>query len=133
MHAVSPALVLVLGTLTIVLRNPTFLKWKPTIFLWAIGLMSVASLRIGRAPLVQRIMAPLVTRGDALPASLWQRLSWLWGAFFALLGTLNLYVAFHLSEQAWVNFKVFGLTAAFLIFSMVQALWLSARTETLAA
>jgi intracellular septation protein len=133
MHAASTALVWVLGTLTLLLHNPNFLKWKPTIFLWAIGLMSVASLWVGRTPLAQRLMAPLVTGGEDLPRSLWQRLSWVWGGFFAALGTLNLYFAFRLSEQSWVNFKVFGLTAAFLVFSMAQALWLSARTETLTA
>lgn len=129
MHAISTALVLVLGATTLILHDPSFLKWKPTIFMWIVGLMSVGSLWIGRQPLAQRLLAPLVTGGAQLPVGLWRRLSWVWGGFFALLGAANLWVAFRLSEQTWVNFKVFGLTAAFLAFSMVQALWLTARTE----
>ena len=31
-----------------------------------------------------------------------------WAAFFAAMGVLNLYVAYNYSEEAWVNFKLFG-------------------------
>jgi intracellular septation protein A len=30
----------------------------------------------------------------------------------------------------WVNFKVIGITAAFVVLGMLQALWLSSRTQT---
>jgi len=53
--------------------------------------------------------------------------------FYAALGGLNLWVAFNASESAWVNFKVFGLTAAMFVFALLQALWLSSRTQTLPA
>ena len=49
--------------------------------------------------------------------------------FYALLGALNLFVAFNSSERAWVNFKLFGLTAATALFMMVQVLWLTRRVE----
>ncbi len=58
--------------------------------------------------------------------ALWRRLNWLWIGFYALLGVLNLVVAFNASERAWVNFKVFGLTAATFVFIGAQVAWLVA-------
>jgi intracellular septation protein len=43
------------------------------------------------------------------------------------LGGVNLYVAFHFSESTWVNFKVYGMTAATMVFAMGHAYWLSSR------
>jgi intracellular septation protein len=133
MHLISTALVLALGTATLILRDPRFLKWKPTIFLWVIALASIGSTWIGSVPLAQRLLAPMINGSQALPRTMWLRLNWIWALFYGLLGTLNLWVAYSVSERAWVNFKVFGLTAAFFVFAMAQALWLSARTEALTA
>ena len=133
MHMISTALVLALGTATLILRDPRFLKWKPTIFLWVIALASIGSTWIGSVPLAQRLLAPMINGSQALPRTMWLRLNWIWALFYGLLGTLNLWVAYSVSERAWVNFKVFGLTAAFFVFAMAQALWLSARTEALTA
>jgi len=133
MHLISAALVLVLGSATLILRDPRFIKWKPTIFLWVISLASLGSAWIGNTPLAQRLLAPIVAGSEALPRALWLRLNWIWAGFYGLLGALNLWVAYNVSERVWVNFKVFGLTAAFFLFAMIQALWLTARTEALAA
>ena len=51
-----------------------------------------------------------------------------WAAFFAGLGALNLYVAFRMSEGAWVNFKVYGLTALLFVFGVAQALYITRRS-----
>jgi intracellular septation protein len=133
LHLIGTILVLVLGSATLILRDPRFLKWKPTILLWAIALVSAASTWIGSAPLAQRLLLPLVEGSASLPRALWLRLSWIWAGFYAALGGLNLWVAFNASESAWVNFKVFGLTAAMFVFALLQALWLSSRTQTLPA
>ena len=79
------------------------------------------------------LLAPLVAGSEAVPRTLWLRLNGIWVVFYGLLGALNLWVAYSLTERAWVNFKVFGLTAAFMAFAIAQALWLAARTETLTA
>ena len=133
MHLVSAVLVLLLGSATLILRDPRFLKWKPTIFLWLVGLASFASPWIGRTPLAQRLLAPMVSGSETVSRATWLKLNWLWVAFFALLGGLNLWVATRASENAWVNFKVIGISAAFALFAIAQALWLAARTEAMAA
>ena len=126
----STLLVLALGGATLLLHDPRFLKWKPTIFLWLVAVASGLSSRIGRAPLAQRLLQPLVPESASLPLALWRRLNWVWVSFYALLGAANLAVAYGAAERVWVNFKVFGLTAAFMLFAMLQALWLSTRTQS---
>jgi intracellular septation protein len=129
MHLLSAALVLLLGTATLVLRDARFLKWKPTIFLWLVAVAAAGSGWIGEAPLAQRLLSPMLNTGAQLSRALWLRLNWLWVAFYALLGAANLWVARNASEQVWVNFKVFGLTAAFLVFAVLQAAWLSSHAQ----
>jgi intracellular septation protein len=49
------------------------------------------------------------------PEEVWFKLNKLWIAYFVLLGGINLFVAFSLSEALWIKFKVFGnLTLTFL-------------------
>ncbi len=43
-----------------------------------------------------------------LPAKIWHRLNFAWVAFFAVMGLINLWVAYSFSTSAWVNFKLFG-------------------------
>jgi len=133
MHVASAVLVLLLGGATLVLRDTRFLKWKPTVFLWLVAVSAVGSAWFGKAPLAQRLLQPLIAGSASLPRRIWQRLNWLWAGFYALLGCLNLVVADLASERTWVEFKVFGITAAFLVFAMVQAAWLAARAEAIGA
>jgi intracellular septation protein len=127
LHALSAALVLLLGGATLILRDARFLKWKPTIFLWLVALASAGSVWIGRAPLAQRLLQPLLKEAAPVSRRTWVQLNWLWVLFYALLGALNLWVADVASERAWVNFKVFGMTAALAVFAVAQAAWLAAR------
>ncbi|HEX4023589.1 MAG TPA: septation protein IspZ [Steroidobacteraceae bacterium] len=133
LHLASALLVLLLGGATLLLRDPRFLKWKPTVFLWLVAASALGSAWIGKTPLAQRLLQPLIEHSDALPRRLWLRLNWFWVLFCAALGCLNLAVADLASERAWVKFNVFGLSAAFIVFAMVQGAWLAARTEALNA
>jgi intracellular septation protein len=45
------------------------------------------------------------------------------------MGALNIYVAFQFSEDAWVNFKLFGTTALLIVFVIAQGVWLSKHME----
>ena len=132
LHLVSALLVLLLGGATLISRDTRFLKWKPTIFFWLVAASAAVSVWIGESPLAQRLLQPLLNRSELLPRSIWLTLNWLWVAFFGLLGAVNLAVASYLSEHVWVDFKVFGLSAALIAFALAQAAWLAARIESLA-
>lgn len=58
------------------------------------------------------------------PDSVWDRLNLGWVGFFFACGLLNLYVAFHLSQETWVNFKVFGLLGMTVVFTLISGVYL---------
>ncbi|MFP3244861.1 MAG: septation protein IspZ, partial [Paraburkholderia sp.] len=71
--------------------------------------------------LIEAMMGKQIT----LPHRIWGQLSVIWAVFFVLLGILNLFVAYHFSTDAWVNFKLFGATGCLVVFIVGQSLWLS--------
>lgn len=98
---------LVLGGLTLALRDPDFIKLKPTIVfaIFAAGL--VGSHFVGPRVLLARMLHPLLP----FPEPLFRRLNLLWGGYFAVQAVLNLYVAQTYPEGTWVQFKIFGFAA----------------------
>ena len=48
-----------------------------------------------------------------------------WIGFFAVMGVLNLYVAYNFSTDTWVNFKLFGGIGLMLVFVIGQAILLA--------
>jgi intracellular septation protein len=125
MQLLSTMLILVFGTATLLLRDPRFLKWKPSILMWLMAAAFLVSHWVGKGPLAQRFMQAAVPEGLSLKPRQWSRLNLAWVAYFSLLGAANYWFAFHHSEAAWVKFKVYGLTAALMAFAFGQALWLS--------
>ena len=125
MHALSALLVLVLGGATLLLHNRLFIQWKPTELFWVVSAAFVASFWVGERTLTQRFLEPALAGRVPVSAPQWRRMN-LWSAvFYALLGALNLAVAYGASERSWVYFKLFGLAVLTFAFVMLQVLWLS--------
>jgi intracellular septation protein len=80
---------LLLGGLTLLLQDRSFIMWKPSVLNWLFGLVLLASQFIGRKPILQRLMGDQIDLDDRI----WQRLNLAWALFFLALGFLNLYVA----------------------------------------
>lgn len=125
MHAASTLLVFVFGTATLVLHDQRFIQWKPTVFFWALALAFLGSAWIGPKPLAQRLLEAALGSAARIDRARWLRLNVAWVLFYLVLGAVNLYVAWNMSERAWVNFKVFGLTLVTLVFVTIQAVWVS--------
>jgi intracellular septation protein len=129
MHLVTLGVLVVFGGLTVLLRDDTFIKWKPTLVYWIIGVAFLASHWIGKKPLAERLLGSQID----LPGKVWARQNMSWAVFFLATGALNLYVAFYyrpeLDETArqaiWVNFKVFGLMGLTLAFTLAQGIYLA--------
>jgi intracellular septation protein len=117
---ISLALVVVLGGLTIWLHSETFIKWKPTGLYWAMGLSFLASHYIWRRNLLKLMLGEQIQ----LPDPVWARLNLAWVAFFAVMGVLNLLVAFNFETSTWVNFKLFGGTGLMLVFTVAQGFYI---------
>ena len=118
---VTFALVVLLGGATIWFHNATFIKWKPSVLYWAMGLSFWISQTIFRKNLLQTLVGEQLD----LPARAWQRLNVAWIAFFGLMGLLNLYVAYSFSTSTWASFKAFGATGLMLAFMLAQGLYMS--------
>ncbi|HWL61423.1 MAG TPA: inner membrane-spanning protein YciB [Steroidobacteraceae bacterium] len=126
MFAVSTVLVLAFGAATLLLRDPVFIQWKPSIFMWVLAAAFLGSVFIGRQPLVQRFLQQAV--GDApMSRSEWLKLNSAWILFALAVGALNLVVAFNAPESTWVNFKLFGLPVLTFVFLLGQFYWLHAK------
>lgn len=130
---VSAVLVLLLGAATLVLHDPVFLKWKPTVYFWVMAAIFLGSCWVGRMPLSQALLQAALADSAPVARSVWIKLNVAWTVFFALLGALNLYVAYRLPESTWVNFKVYGLTVLLFVFAILQALWLGRQSAKLTA
>jgi len=124
-YLASTALVLVLGGATLMLRNPLFLYWKPTVLNWAIALVFLGSQYIGEKPIVQRMMESTAE----LTTEQWRRLNSMWVLFFMLVGCINIYVAYSFSEPTWVKFKLFGMLGLTIVFVIVQTIWLTVTMD----
>jgi len=118
---ISLGLVVVLGGATVWFHNETFIKWKPSVLYWAMG----ASFWISQTFFRKNLLQALIGAQLELPAGVWQRLNFAWIAFFALMGLLNLYVAYSFSTSTWVNFKLFGGIGLMLLFTLGQGVYLS--------
>jgi len=114
---VSLAIIVVFGGATLLFRDELFIKWKPTVLYWLFAIVLLVSQRAFGKNLIRTMMGAQVS----LPEPVWLRLNSSWIGFFAVMGILNLVVAFQFSTDAWVNFKLFGSTGLMLVFVLGQA------------
>lgn len=112
------------GGLTLYFHNPIFVKWKPTIVFWIFAVIILLSQWITSKPVTQRLMEHILQGKGEVPKQVWLKLNLIWAFFFAALGGLNLYIAYSFNNDTWVNFKFYGITIAFFILSIVQAVYL---------
>jgi intracellular septation protein len=133
LHVATVAVVLVLGSATLLLHDKRFIQLKPTLLLGAAALAFLGSSFVGRRPLARRMLESVFSEPLDVTPQAWQTLNLLWAAWFALLSAANLYIAHYFTEGVWVNFKVFGITAAMILFMIPQVIWLSGKTRPVPA
>jgi intracellular septation protein len=117
---VSLGIIVVFGGATLLLRDETFIKWKPTVLYWMFAIfLAVAQL------LRRNLIRSMIGAQVQLPEPVWRKLNWSWVVFFSAMGVANLLVAFNFSTEQWVNFKLFGTTGLMLAFVLGQAVFLA--------
>ena len=121
----SLAIIVLFGGATLLLRDETFIKWKPTVLYWLFGAVLAGSTLLFRKNLIRKLMEGQIR----LPDRVWGRLNASWIGFFALMGAANLFVAYTFSTDAWVNFKLFGGMGLMLAFVVAQSLLLARHIE----
>lgn len=115
MAVVTAVVVAVFGTLTLVLRDETFIKMKPTVVNGLFALILGVGLLQGRSYIKYLIgeTLPMDDRG-------WTIFTQRWAAFFVVLAVLNEAVWRTQTDAVWVNFKTFGNLPLTLLFMLAQ-------------
>lgn len=120
MQKVTLALVLVFGTLTMLLQDERFIKWKPTVLYISMAIVLAAALWIWKKNFLQILLSSQLT----LPDAVWNRLTGIWVGYFVFMGALNGYVAAQFTTDEWVNFKLWGYVFP-LLFIVGQGLYIA--------
>ena len=120
MQWLSLGVIVVFGGATLIAQDETFIKWKPTVLYWAMG----GALLVGQVFFRRNWLQSLMKSQMALPDHAWRVMLWSWCGFFAVMGVLNIWVAYHFDTDTWVNFKLFGGMGLMLVFVLAQAMYL---------
>lgn len=113
--------VFLLGGASLVFQNDLFFKWKPSVIYWALGFGILIAGLVRRKPSLEALLG----KNMSLPQRTWFQLDYAWSAFFLLLGIVNIAVAYRFTTDTWVYFKLFGTVGAFIVFILLQMVWLS--------
>lgn len=125
MVLINTLLITFLGGLTILLKDNTFIMWKPTAIYWLFALVLIVSQLLFKKNLMKQMLGKQVTLQDHA----WNHVSMNVIIFMIGIGILNLYVAFNFDENTWVNFKLFGITFLLFIFMIYLALYISKENK----
>lgn len=115
MPLVTAVFALVFGGLTLLLRDETFIKLKPTIVNLLFAATLFAGLAAGR-PLFKVLLGGALQ----LDEEGWRILTRRWAFFFLFLAALNEVVWRSFTNDFWVSFKVFGIMPITILFTMTQ-------------
>ncbi|WP_298635393.1 inner membrane-spanning protein YciB [uncultured Umboniibacter sp.] len=100
----TTAAILILGSVTLLLRSAEFIQWKPTLVNWALALGILVPKLMGRRSWLKLAMQTQMS----LPNPVWSKLEWTWVVYLSFVGALNLAVAYNFSEATWVDFKFYS-------------------------
>ncbi|KHL25620.1 septation protein A [Croceibacterium mercuriale] len=116
MLALSTALIVGFGALTIYFQDQRFIQWKPTIIYLGFGIALLLGWRRGKALLKMLLEAAF----DGLSDEGWLKLSRNWGLFFLLLAGLNIALTYALSFEAWLAAKLWLFMPLSFLFTFTQ-------------
>lgn len=124
MQVISLVMIVIFGGATLLLHDPIFIKWKFSVVYWLTGLFFLSTLFIGEKTLVQRVMDHQIS----LPEPVWRNLNLSWVAYFMILGFVNIMIAFRLSTEHWMYFKL-GVIGISFLFVLGQSFYIAQFIE----
>lgn len=116
LHTAAALVVLVLGSLTLLLHDSSFVKYKTTVVNGLIASALLLSHLIGDKVLLARIPQQAIN----LPDALWARVNLAWAGFFASIAVLNLYVMHSFDDRTWGLFKTVGVSGLMFVFLLLH-------------
>ena len=125
LQKVTLVLILVFGTLTLLLQDERFIKWKPTVMYAGMAIVLAAALWVWKKNFLQMLLGSQLQ----LPDSVWGRLTVAWVLYFLFMSAINAYVAAFFSTDAWVDFKLWGYIFP-VLFLVGQGLYVSRHLKS---
>ena len=113
---ISGGLVMVLGGLSILLKDEQFIKMKPTLVNGIFAAVLLLDSYVLKRGLLKHLLDVAITMTDEG----WRILSRRWGFFFLFLAILNESIWRNFPTEFWVNFKVFGMFTLTMAFAALQ-------------
>ena len=111
---------LIMGGLTLVLRDETFIQWKPSIVSWAMALGLVGAMWFAKLLVLKKMLGSAITTEDEV----WRKLTYGWTLGLTTNGFINLWVVYNYSMETWVTFKIFGLIGLQLLYVVIMVTYL---------
>lgn len=124
MHRATLVLILVFGTLTLLLQDERFIKWKPTVLYGALAVVLAVALWGYRKNFLKIMLGAQIS----LPDAVWQRLTAAWVLYSLFMAALNGVMAVCFSTDAWANFKLWGFIFP-VVFVLGQGVYLMRHIE----
>ncbi|NVJ48830.1 MAG: septation protein IspZ [Gammaproteobacteria bacterium] len=123
LHLITFVISIVMGGLTILLQDESFIKWKVTVVYWLLSAV-LFGYWLANKLVIKQIFEALFKQELGISLSIWRRLNAFWGLLFLAMGGINLWVAYSFSLDTWVNFKVWvtmatKLTAMIITFVVI--------------
>jgi intracellular septation protein len=115
------------GALTLIFKDDTFIKLKPTVVS-----LSIAAVLWGGQLMGYNLLKSILggSMKIDLPDAGWRGLTRLWVLMFTVIAISNELAWRNLSTDNWVTFKVFGLTGLSLVFGVMIAIYLSRYSKS---
>lgn len=98
------AVVVLFGGATVVLRDPVFIFWKPTLVNWGLAGLYVVWHFVRKRCFFQEIVPDDIE----MPEHAWNKVTLVSTLHFFMVGAVNLYVAYNYSMDTWVSFKLWS-------------------------
>lgn len=119
-HKITLVLVLAFGTLTLILQDERFIKWKPTVLYAGMAVVLGAALWGWKKNFLQMLLGTQLK----LPEPVWARLTVAWVGYFLFMAGINAWFAGYQTTEQWVNFKLWGYVFP-VIFIVAQGLYIA--------
>ena len=122
----STIAIVLLGSITLLTNDASFIKMKPTIIYLLFAVVIFAGL-LKKKILLKKLFGKALEMSDKA----WIIFSKRFGYFFIFIALLNEFIWRNYSEVFWVKFKVFGITTLLIVFIFSQISFISKNKEDL--
>ena len=119
LHKFTLVLILVFGSITLAIHDKRYIMWKPTVLYVATAI----AMAVGIWGFRKNLFKTMLGGHLELPDFVWHKLSIAWIFFFLFLAASNAYLVLFYSEEAWIDFKIWGY-GFWIVFFIGQGVYL---------